>query len=240
MKHLCFVVGVLLLAASAKSQSQLLTNPYPKTISVSGQAEMEIVPNEIYVQVDLKEFKKKGEEKVELAAITKEFLQNCKTAGIADSAISIASMEGVNSNDWWRKSKKDPTLLAGVSYQILFNDVSKMEKLIETLNEDATANFQIVKVWHTNMPQFKRQLKIRAIKAAKEKAEYLAQAVGEGIGPAVTITETEPHMLSPFAQYQYSYSNAIITNDKPSGDNSLVNFKKIKLEFSVSVVYALR
>lgn len=240
MKHLCLFVGVLLLTTSAKSQTQSFTNPYPKTINVTGQAEMEIVPNEIYVQVDMKEFKKKGEEKVELTAITKEFLQNCKSVGIADSAISIASMEGLNSNDWWRKSKKDPTLLAGVSYQILFTDVSKMEKLIEMLNEDATANFQIVKVWHTNMIQFRRQLKIRAIKAAKDKAEYLTQAIGEGIGPAVTITEEQPAPLFANFQYGYSTSNVLLSGNKPTGDNSPVNFKKIKLEFSVSVIYALR
>jgi len=37
--------------------------PFPKTISVTGSAEMEIIPDEIYVQVDLREYKKNGRRK---------------------------------------------------------------------------------------------------------------------------------------------------------------------------------
>ena len=39
--------------------------PFPKTISVTGSAAMEVIPDEIYVQVDLREYKKKGEDKSE-------------------------------------------------------------------------------------------------------------------------------------------------------------------------------
>ena len=37
----------------------MISNPYPKTINVTGSAEMDIVPDEIYVQVDLREYKKR-------------------------------------------------------------------------------------------------------------------------------------------------------------------------------------
>ena len=51
-----------------------LNNPYPKTITVSGSAELEIVPDEIYVQVDLREYEKKGSGKIDLETIKKNFL----------------------------------------------------------------------------------------------------------------------------------------------------------------------
>ena len=56
------------------AQERLPVNLYPKTINVSGSADMEIIPDEIYVQVDLKEYKKKGESKVELEKIKSDFL----------------------------------------------------------------------------------------------------------------------------------------------------------------------
>jgi len=37
--------------------------------------------------------------------------------------------------------------------------------------------------------QIRKDLKIKAIQAAKEKAIYLAKAIGEDVGVAVTITE---------------------------------------------------
>jgi uncharacterized protein len=79
--------------------------PFPKTISVTGSSEMEIIPDEIYVQVDLREYKKSGD-KVELEQIKTDFLRNCKTIGLPDSVISIASYEGYNGN-WWKKRKKN-------------------------------------------------------------------------------------------------------------------------------------
>ncbi|MDQ3681647.1 MAG: hypothetical protein M3352_01075 [Bacteroidota bacterium] len=50
-------------------------NTYPKTTTVTGSAEMEVIPDEIYVQVDLKEYEKKGQSKVNIETIKKRFLR---------------------------------------------------------------------------------------------------------------------------------------------------------------------
>jgi uncharacterized protein YggE len=240
MKQLCMLVAILLITHILLAQNLPTCNPYPKTITVTGTSEMEITPNEIYVQIDLKEYKKKGEEKVELEIIKEEFLKNCKSVGIPDSLISIASFEGINGDDWWRKRKKDPQLLSSISYQIKFSEPGKMQLLAEKLNDEATANFRIVRVWHSQMTEFRKQIKINAIRAAKEKCIYLTTAVGEKISHAITISEQEPTIFSNPLQFNYGYSNTAQSDDKPGDtENSNVDFKKIKLEFSVSVVYAL-
>ena len=82
MKKITTLLSVLLLAISIISQAQSSTQPgcypFPKTISVTGNAEMEVIPDEIYVQVDLREYKKRGEEKTELDKIKNDFLASCK------------------------------------------------------------------------------------------------------------------------------------------------------------------
>lgn len=241
MKQLCVFVVILLISHISLAQNLPTCNPYPKTITVTGTSEMEIIPNEIYVQIDLKEYKKKGEEKIELEKIKEEFLKNCKSVGIPDSLISIASFEGINGDDWWRKRKKDPQLLSSISYQIKFSEPGKMQLLAEKLNDEATANFRIVRAWHSQMTEFRKQIKINAIRAAKEKCIYLTSAVGENISHAITISEQEPTIFSNPLQFSYSYSNAVQSDGKPSEtENNTVEFKKIKLEFSVNVVYALK
>jgi hypothetical protein len=171
MKKILSVTVLLITCFLLKAQNPIL-NPYPKTISVTGSAEMEVIPDEIYVQVDLKEYRKKNE-KTELETIKINFLNTCRAIGIPDSAISIASYEGNNYNYWyWRKRKKDPDMFAAISYQIKFSDSKKMDELIDQLDDEATANFQIVKTSHSRIQEFRRQLKRQSVKAAKDKAIY--------------------------------------------------------------------
>ena len=57
MKNL-FIALLSMLSLTAFAQDT--RNPYPKTINVNGTAEMEVTPDEIYVQVELREYDKKG------------------------------------------------------------------------------------------------------------------------------------------------------------------------------------
>lgn len=65
-----------------QTQSIFTNNPFPETITVSGSAEMEIIPDEIFVNIELKEYQKKGESKKDIKTIKSEFLQACKNDGI--------------------------------------------------------------------------------------------------------------------------------------------------------------
>ncbi len=243
MKKVSLLLIVLFITGtSAKPQNQVLQNPYPKTINVNGSAEMEVVPDEIYVQVDLKEYKKKGSDKVNLATIKTNFLSTCKAAGIPDSLISIASYEGSNYNyGMWRR-RKDPDLLSGISYQVKFNDSKKMDDLVDRLDDDATTNFQIVKVSHSKIEQFRKQLKIEAVKQAKEKAMYLTAAIGEGLGDAVTINEPNEENNYPVLNNVSNFSLKEVRNSGllNNNENPAIDFKMIKLKYDVAVVFALK
>ncbi len=243
MKKLVIQLALLIYCGFVNAQDKPGVNPYPKTISVSGSADMEIVPDEIYVQVDLKEYKKKGESKIELDKIKTDFLAKCKSIGIADSAISIASYEGANYNYWLlRKRKKDPDMYASIAYQLKFRDSKKMDQLVEVLDDEATANFRIIKVSHSKITEYRKQLKIQAIKAAKDKGIYLAEAISEKAGEAVTIIEPDENQLDMYENARISqYSNTLsgqMQSDDLNGQG--VDFKKIKLRYEVKIVFALR
>src|SRR5438270_9958012 len=96
------LMALIAFAASA----QMIQNPYPRTITVTGSAEMEIVPDEIYVQIELKEYEKKGQPKASIDQIRSSFLQSARAVGIPDSAITIAAYDGMNGNPWLRKKNK--------------------------------------------------------------------------------------------------------------------------------------
>jgi uncharacterized protein YggE len=236
----CLLTLTLVSAAISLKAQTAVSNPYPKTITVNGSAEMEVVPDEIYVIVDLKEYEKKSN-KTNIDKIKSDFLSSCRSIGLPDSAITIASYEGYNGNPWYRKRNKRDDLLASISYQIKFTDSKKMDELVDKLDDDATQNFRIVRTSHSKIQEYRKQLKIQAVKAAKDKAGYLAEAIDEKVGTAVTITEPGDVTMEPYAlQENVAISQYKMAETKGSGGGIGLDFRKIKLRFEVNVVFALR
>ena len=65
------------------------TKPAQRTISVNGSSEMEVVPDEIYVQVDLREYTKKNGDKVDINTIKNNFLEACKSIGLTEKEVTV-------------------------------------------------------------------------------------------------------------------------------------------------------
>ncbi|MFL5808746.1 MAG: SIMPL domain-containing protein [Flavisolibacter sp.] len=235
MNKILFVLITIVISASTNAQTE--KNPFPKTISVAGSAEMEIIPDEIYVQVDLKEYEKKGQPKTSIDKIRQEFLGKAKSIGLPDSAITIASYDGSNEDEAWEKRKKEKEeLLASISYQVKLKSSDQLDALVNILDDNATENFAIIKTSHSKIIELRKQLKIQAIKAAKEKAKYLSEAIDEKIGSAISINENVENYTPA---YENVFSNSMMVRNADK-DESSVNFKKIRLKFDVYVTFALQ
>lgn len=232
-----FILTLTVLFFSA-GHAQTIANPYPRTITVTGSAEMEIVPDEIYVQVDLKEYDKKGQGKVSIDKIRQDFLTAVRSLGLPDSNITVSAYDGYN-NPWWRKKNKKDELYASITYQVKLRTAAQVDQLVDKLDDNATQNFYISRTSHSKLEEFKKNLKIQAVKNAKEKASYLSEAINEKIGEAVTINE-------PNEYYQPYYNTMAMARMKTAEMDQSVNnqqqadFKKIKLKYDVTVVFALK
>jgi uncharacterized protein YggE len=236
-----FLLAILsFLAISSFAQDNKTT---PRTINVNGSAEMEVVPDEIYVQVDLREYDKKGTGKVDIETIKRNFLNGAKSIGLTESDLSVQGYSGWDGSSWWYKKnkKQNPDMKAGITYWVKVSSTTKMDELVNKLDDEATQNFFIAKVSHSKIQEFKKQLKIQAVKAAKDKATYLAEAINEKVGEAITINE--PNEVGYYPQPMYRTAN-VMMEQKMSGDVGgapmNVDFKKIKLQFDVNVIFALK
>lgn len=237
MNRFIFLSMMILFFAGAKAQT--VANPYPKTITVTGSAEMEIVPDEIYVNVDLKEYDKKGQGKIAIDKIRQDFLAAVRSLGIADSNISVAAYDGYN-NPWLRKKNKKDELYASITYQVKLKSAAQVDQLVDKLDDNATQNFYISKTSHSKLEEFKKNLKIQAVKAAKEKAAYLAEAINEQVGVAVTINEPMEY-FQPYFNAGYANKRVMSSEmDQSANDQPQADFKKMKLKYDVTVVFALK
>lgn len=232
-----FLTPILFLFLFFSTAAQNNAKEYPKTILVTGTAEMEVAPDEIYVQVHLKEYEKKGAGKVSIDKIKADFLGLVKRMGLPDSLVSIAAFDGA-SNPWLRKKNKKGELYAGIAYTIKLKNSQQVDQLVNGLDDEATQNFFIERTAYSRLEDLKKTLKMAAIKAAKEKAIYLTAAIDEKLGAAVTINEPVEYFV-PF--YNHRAANVAVKDmaQMEAADAMAVDFRKIKIKYDVQVTFAL-
>ncbi|HEY6956324.1 MAG TPA: SIMPL domain-containing protein [Flavisolibacter sp.] len=235
-----FIILAMTVLFVSVGRAQNVVNPYPKTITVTGSAEMEIVPDEIYAMVDLKEYEKKGQGKVAIDKIRQDFLAAVRSLGLPDTAVSVAAYDGYNGNPWLRKKNKKDELYASITYQVKLKTAAQVDQLVDRLDDNATSNFYIARTSHSKLAEFRKNLKIQAIRAAKEKAAYLAEAINEQVVVAVTINEPNEY----FQPYYNLASNRMMKAEAvqmdQAADQPQADFKKMKLKYDVTVVFALK
>lgn len=236
MKHI--ITSILFICSIAAAFAQTTSTPYQKKISVTGTAEMEIVPDEIYFRVVLKEYQK-DKTKVSMEKLEKELTQAVQAAGVAKEDYMIEQVEGYS---WSKKKKDDAELYNSKSFIIKVSTPGKIDEVLNKVNAESIYSVEIRNYSHSKIEEFKKQLKIEAIKAAKAKATYLLEAIGEKIGPVLEVNEYDTQIGGFYME------NAQISNNEYrqfdavqlSNQSNSIGFQKIKLQFQVSTTFAIQ
>ena len=118
----------------------------------------------------------------------------------------------------------------------------KLDKIVESMDEKAINNFCISKTSHSKIEQLRKEVKIKALKATKAKAEYLAKSIGEELGEALLIQEIENSYTGYYAN-EYANSNMVSQEALRYDGNertSTPNFQKIKLRYEMKAEFRLK
>lgn len=200
-------------------------------IEVAGSAEMEVVPDEIYLQVSIRE--KDDREKETLEELEKKMFVQLTKAGVdVEKDVSISNMMSSLQYRWLRKDN----INAQKNYQILARDAVTVEKIYQLLNEIEISNISIVSMNHSKIEEFRRTVKINALKAAKEKASDLAEAIGQKVGKAIHITETPENHYGFINQ---SVVANMLVEQESMEDKVQVEFEKIKIRYTMGAKFKL-
>ena len=244
MKNISFVSLLLMfLFTNNKVFAQninILDEDRIKKITVTGSAEIKIVPDEIYVNFTLQEYYNKQKLKIEIDQIQKDFLNRCNKAGIDKDRIQIQNMSGFDSNAWyWRKRKKEqPDMMATTTYSIKFSIASDIDKLVNTLDDNATQNMFISKTTHSKIEEYRKEVKIKALQAAKVKAQYLCESIGEKIGKTLYIEEIENENSIPMYKYGAISSNEMVMSDATANEG--IDFQKITIRYLIMARFEIQ
>lgn len=237
MKKLILGVIVSTLCMNAMAQN---ATPFQRTVSSSGTAEIEVVPDEIYVQVVLKEYKLKNGNKVNIDKIKNDFLAACKSMGLTEKDIAVQGYSGYDNSQWWLKKKKEnPDMMASVTYQIKVDRVEKLDQLVSKMDDQATQNFYISKTEYSRIDQVRDSLKAAALKNARAKAELLAGALDQKLGQVLTINDPVETGQHPIPVYKFARMAMSATDDVEQAPLD-VDFKKIKIGYQANLTFALQ
>jgi len=220
--------------------AQTTPTPPRKTIAVTGTAEMEIVPDEIYVSITLQEYKENGN-KVVMETLEKLFREVVNTMKIDAKNLTIEGSYGYR--NYIPKKHKQKEFFLSKTYQLKMSELSKYNELIDRLEDEGISNVYISRTHHSKMEELKKQLKINAIKAAKEKAGYLLTAINEQLGETLEVNEQVNNEYFPLYNNMRANVNMKVMGSYDSNgisEEPAIEMKTIKITCQISVVFAIK
>ena len=229
--YLLFIALLITTAGFAQDElNPLLSTPY---IEVTGEGEMEIVPDQIFLHFTLKE-RYDGKTKINIEDLEKQLKQHLKVNKFDLSKLSLADADA----DFVTIKRKKKDVLASKDYLLEINSTNELSDVWEILDEIDVLNAYIQRVDHSKMDDFKKEVKIKAIQAAKDKASYLLEAVGEKVGAPLFIQEREVY-IQPYARNIQLKTMSVMEDQTAGEQEPEISFQKIKLNYKVFARFAI-
>ena len=216
-------------------------------IEVTGSSEMQVVPDELYFRIKVKEYQKDKQNKVFLSEIDNLLKQKLTEVGIGSENLSVTDL----SSYYTKKFLQGYEAYGTKNYIIKIVDFSQVDTLFSCTTEKYISDIDFLNSSNSNITELRKQVKTDAIIAAQKKAEYLVEAIGDTLGRTLFIEELEN--TSYTRSYSGDYSNSVSYYNDYSNSNVLSNnveivdlsdqienFKTITLKYEIKVRFEIK
>jgi len=226
------IIATLLSASTLASYSQTMDTR--RKIEVLGSAEAEVTPDIIYVNISLKEYLVGNtKKKVAIGDLERQLQTAVISAGIPKENFMI---NNISSYNWDWTDKKNTDFLAKKQYKIKVTDLSKVNQLISAVDPKGVEYSGIESYDYSKIETLKKELKVKALQNAKDKASYLVESIGEKLGNSIEIKEINDEYY-PTPRYASRAMNMMASEAAPLPD---IDFKKIKLKYQMNTVFEVK
>lgn len=181
MKKL-WIVFVLCICTNSFAQN-LQTSPF---ISVIGTAEKEIIPNEIIISITLKE-SMNGKIKSSIEEQEKRLFDELRKHSID---LKKLTFENASASQLTIR-KKTNDLMNVKRYELKLNTLQEVNQAINAFDEADIKSFYISEMSHSEIEAYRKEVKILALQAAKNKAKYLLESIDQKVGNALEVVELD-------------------------------------------------
>ncbi len=188
MKKMMLVLAALMMVAVSASAQQ--TEAFPSYIEVTGVAEKEVAPNEIYLSITINERDSKG--KISVDEQQREMLAALKKLGVKpDSQLKMVDL----TSSYFKRGNA----LAKAQYELKLGSAVEVAKVWRALDGLGISQVTVTKVSHTDLEKFKAETRTEAIRAARDNARALAEAIDQKAGKCFWIADYSSPVRTVYA-----------------------------------------
>lgn len=208
-------------------------------IEVTGTAEKEVIPDEIFIKIILKE-KYISREKVTIEMFEEKLIASLKEIGVDPGNLSLTDANA----DYVKVRWQTKDVLTRKDYSLKISSALILSKVFQQLSKLEIDDADVYKVSYSKIDSLNKSVRIAAIKNAKDRADYLLAAIGEQLGKPLKIMESNSNppinmydnvaKSNDFVSYQVPLINSV---DKT---NDVIQFRKIKVNKNIYVKFLIK
>ena len=229
-KIIVFILFLTSVFSLAQGNVQKTENTALPFIEVIGTASKEVVPDKIYIKILLTD-KVVNNEKYTIESQEEKLKKALTSAGIDLKYLYLSD----SSSEITKDKKKETGFKVIKEFSLIVKNSNEVSKVFKELYEINIKEAEISKAESSDIENIRKEVRIAAIKVAKEKAEYLLLAIGEKIDKPLEIKELDNSYLS---RKMLTTSNSVIKSSDSDGDN--MDFEKIIVTYSYYIKYSIK
>ncbi len=205
-------------------------------IEVIGTSNIDVVPDMLYISISIREKKNISVDSQEDPL--RNIMQRCE---IPNSKLTINKAQSTY-------SKISFASRSGVTqkvYSLLLPDAASMARIFDEFEKSTIIdNYRLEKISHSKIDSLVREVKIKAIKEAKNQAEYLLNAINEKIGKPLEIKEVksdniELYSITGGTLARYGNSREY-TAESMSAQDVVIGIQNIKIQKYIYIKFAIQ
>lgn len=229
MKKMIFAAAMLLFTAHVATAQQ--TESYPSFIEVTGVAEKKVAPNEIYLSITINERDSKG--KISIDEQQREMLSALKKLGVKPN-------EQLKMIDLTSSYFKRGNSLAKAQYELKLESAVEVARVWRTLDELGISQVTVQRVSHTDIERLKKETRDEAMRAARDNARALAEAIDQQAGRCFWIADYSSPVRTVYAANLKArgVTDEALSFDAAVADEGL-EFQTISLQHRVQAKFVL-
>jgi uncharacterized protein YggE len=159
-------------------------------------------------------------------------------AGLPKEALSVSGVGGYQ--NYTDKKKKPATFLEAKQYELKVSSAEKLDGILSKVESRGVQYANVSRVDHSKKEELKKQVKIDALKAAKEKATYLVASLDQKLGKVLEIKELDENLSFPqpmFAKNVRAFAQAESADMAADSD---VQYQKIKISYRMQAAFEIK
>jgi len=242
---------VAIVGLTSCNQVQNTAQNKDRVIEVSGIAEKEVTPDEVFFTLTLQEYRKNGK-KISLDEMEKKLVERALAAGIKKEDLKLDNLTAYSYNyyygyDYGYYKKRDDVMATG-TYRIKLKNTEQMDKLLENKEGINVTYAYLSNFACSQKERYNDELREKALKITRDKAVKLLAAVGAQLGEVISITDGGSHTANNGSYYPYGYyygageerqANSLDVNTAQHNEPA-VSPRNIKLRAEMRVVYRIK